>query len=74
MGEPHDVFRKCPSRITLLNPKSAIFTLLFASRSRFSGFKSRCTTMFRWQYSTPETICWKKCRASFSPSRPFSTM
>jgi hypothetical protein len=41
----------------LLRPKSAIFTLLlFASSSRFSGFKSLCTTLLRWQYSTPAII------------------
>ena len=36
--------------------------------------RSLCTTMFLWQYSTPEMICWKKWRASSSSSRPFSTM
>ena len=39
-----------------------------------SGLRSLCTTMLRWQYSTPEMICWKNCRASSSISRPFSTM
>jgi hypothetical protein len=33
-----------------------------------------CTTMFLWQYSTPDMICWKKWRASSSGRRPFSTM
>ena len=47
-------------------PKSAILTLSLSSRRRFSGLRSRCTTLCRWQYSTPDMICWKNLRARFS--------
>lgn len=40
MGLPQLVLRKWPSRMTLLRPKSAIFTARRLSSSRFSGFKS----------------------------------
>ena len=48
------------------SPKSAILTPVTVSSSRFSGLRSRWTTMWRWQYHTPEMICWKKRRASSS--------
>lgn len=55
------------------SPKSAILTPVCPSRSRFSGLRSRCTTMWRWQYHTPEMICWKKRRASSSFSWKWKT-
>ena len=42
------------------------FTLRFWSSKRFSGLRSLCTTLCRWQYSTPDMICWKNLLASSS--------
>ena len=60
--------KNSPSVIILERPKSAIFTLRFWSKSKFSGFRSRWTTLCRWQYSTPDMICWKNRRALSSVS------
>ena len=44
--------------------KISYFILCSSSNSKFSGFKSRCTTIFRCMHSTPLMICWKSLRAS----------
>lgn len=46
-------YDRCMKQLMTINkmfiPKSAIFTCRLWSRSKFSGFKSRCTIMCRWQ-------------------------
>ena len=67
-GVPHAVNKYYPSN-SLANPKSEILIYLFFPlklNKIFSGFRSRCTTLFSWQYLTPSMIYLNIYAASFS--------